>query len=238
MKYLEAASELRKLIRKVNQLQLQKESTVLAHRNCMFLFMEDNALVELDMKEYSNEFVKSSLERYPQVKAFVMTDLASMQVKDQAITYWLYKGYHRDMDKGMVYFQPIDEQGLQKKGSLQYSNLESNIFLPFTAPDVEESSANAMETDEQIAGGKSIVFLIGNMNEDRLLYDIQRLMLESASNVQNHKSISFKFIMNVSKFGGAASAEFRQKLTAIENYAFKVMAVEFPNVRFEFDLES
>ena len=178
------------------------------------------------------------LQQYPTTKAFVITDMAAMPVKEHMLTYWLYKGYHQGMEKGMVYFQPIDQQSLQKQGQLQYSNLEENIFLKHAGPDFEESSCNAMETDEEIEGGKSIVFLIGNMDESRLLYDIERLIVDSANNVQNHKSLSFKFILNINKFGGLPSNDFLGRLNVIEKFAKEQISAEYGNTRFIFELES
>lgn len=237
MHYLEAALELKKLIRKANHLQVQKELSVLDRRNSLFLFEGDKLLAEVNMLEYSNEFVTQTLEKYPKATAFVMTDLASMMVKDHKVTYWLYKGYHVDVEKGMVYYQPIEEQSLKKIGRLQFSNTEANIFLKYSAPDFEESSANAMESDEEIENGKCIVFLMGNMNQERLVYDIQRLIFDSASNVQNHKSLNFKFILNISVFNGNASADFTRKVKDIEEYTKKELKKEYPNCSFQFDLE-
>ncbi|RKD90675.1 hypothetical protein [Mangrovibacterium diazotrophicum] len=238
MIYLKAALELKQLIRKVNHLQIQKESTVLDHKNSMFLFTGGKLLAEKAMDEYSNDFVLATLAKYPEATSFVMTDLATTDLKDRKLTYWLYKGYHVGLDKGMVYYQPIEEQNLRKVGRIQFSNLETNIFLLHQAPDFEESSANAMETDEEIEGGKAIVFLVGNMNETRLLYDIQRLIFDSANNVQNHKSLSFKFILNVSKFGGKSSDDFKKKLNEIELFTRDKVAAEYANARFVFDLEN
>ena len=237
MIYLKAALELKQLIRKVNHLQIQKESTVLEHKNSMFLFAEGKLLSERAMDEYSNEFVQATLAKYPQATSFVMTDLATTELKDRKLTYWLYKGYHIGLDKGMVYYQPIEEQNLRKVGRIQFSNLETNIFLKHQSPDFEESSANAMESDEVIEGGKAIVFLIGNMDETRLLYDIQRLIFDSVNNVQNHKSLSFKFVLNVSKFGGKPSDDFKTKLREIELYTRDQVAAEYANAQFVFDLE-
>lgn len=237
MQYLKEAIDLKKLIRKVNHLQIQKESTVLNHKNSMFLFAGDKPLAELAMEAYSNEFVNATLLKYPQTTSFVMTDLSSTMVKDQKLSYWLYKGYHTGLDKGMVYYQPIEEQSLRKLGRLQFSNLESNIFLKHEAPEFEESSANAMETDEQIEGGKAIVFLVGNMDETRLLYDIQRLIFDSANNVQNHKSLSFKFTLNINRFGGKPSDAFKEKLKEIEKFTREIVALEYANTKFVFDLE-
>ncbi|WP_163717696.1 hypothetical protein [Mangrovibacterium lignilyticum] len=237
MNYLKAALELKQLIRKVNHLQTQKESTVLEHRNSMFLFFSDKPLVELKMAEFSNEFVLSTLAEYPEAYAFVMTDLAATMVKDQKLTYWLYKAYHVGLEKGMVYFQPIEEQSLIKKGRLQYSNMEENIFLKHVAPDFEESSANAMETDEQIEGGKSIVFFVGNMNEPRLVYDVQRLIFDTLNNVQNHKNLNFKFILNISRFGGKPTDDLQKQLKDIERFTKKELAKEYPNTRYVFEIQ-
>ncbi|PTN08012.1 hypothetical protein [Mangrovibacterium marinum] len=238
MQYLEAAIELKKLIRKVNHLQMQKETTVLSHKNAMFLFLNDKSLLEVTMKEFTNDFVNAVLDQHPETRAFVMTDMAAMDLKGQKLTYWLFKGYHRGMEKGMVYFQPIDELSLQKNGRLQFSNLEENIFLRHQAPAFEESSCNAMETEEQQEGEKSIVFLIGNMDENRLLYDIERLIVDTASNVQKHKSLAFKCILNISKFGGLPSNDFLERLNAIEKFTRQEVAAEYGNCRFSFELES
>ena len=237
MDYLEAALELKLLIRKVNHLQIQKESTVLGHKNSLFLFRGSKPLAELPMTEFTNEFVNSALSQYSETTALVMTDLTSMMLKDRQLTYWLYKGYHIQLEKGMVYFQPIDEQSLTKQGRLQYSNLESNLFFKLNAPDCEESTCNAMETDVQEEGAKHIVFFIGNMNEERLLFDVQRLIFDTLSNVQNHKNIRFYFILNISKFGSHPSGAFLEQLKVIDNFTAKYLVPEYPNASFQFDIE-
>ncbi|WP_372775196.1 hypothetical protein [Mangrovibacterium sp.] len=237
MDYLKSALELKQLIRKVNHLQTQKETSVLAHRNSMFLFSGSHLIAEQVMAEFTNEFVQKTLAVYPNATSFVMTDLAATKVKEKTLTYWLYKGYHTGLEKGMVYYQPIDEQSLNKIGRLQYSNLEDNIFLKHSAPDFEESSANAMETEEQIEGSKSIVFFIGNMDETRLLYDIQRVIFDTLNNVQNHKNLNFRFILNITRFGGKTTTEFLAQLKDIEHFVKKELEREYPNVRYVFDLE-
>lgn len=238
MQYLQAAHTLKQLIRHVNHLQVQKEPSVRSHCNSMFLFSNGKPFVELEMTTYTDEFVQSALEKYPETTAFVMTDLASMIVRDRKLTYWLYKAYHVELEKGLVYYQPIDENSLVKIGSLQYSNLEQNIFFKVSAPDFEESSTNAMETDSKEEGTKSIVFLIGNFSEERLSYDIQRLIIESTSNVQNNRGLKFHFIFNISKFREKPSDGFLKELRTIEEYTTKHLLADYPNVRVSFDLDA
>ena len=238
MRYLQAAHTLKQMIRHVNHLQVQKESSVRSHCNSMFLFSNGKPFVELEMTTYTDEFVQLALDKYPETTAFVMTDLASVMVRDRKLTYWLYKAYHVELEKGLVYYQPIDESSLVKIGSLQYSNLEQNIFFKVSSPDFEESSTNAMETDSEEEGTKSIVFLVGNFNEERLSYDIQRLIVESASNVQNHKGLKYHFIINITKFREKPSAEFLKELRSIEKYTTKYLLADYPNVRVSFDLDA
>lgn len=237
MQYLQAAHTLKQLLRHVNHLQIQKEPSVRSHCNSLFLFSHGKPFVELEMTSFTNSFVELALEKYPEAEALVMTDMATMMVRERPLTYWLYKAYHVGLEKGMVYYQPIDESSLAKIGSLQFSNLEPNIFFKFEAPKVEESSVNALESESDEEGVKRIVFLIGHFDEERLLFDIQRLIFDSASNVQNHKGLKFQFVLNISKFKEKPGDDFRLKLQTIQDYLPEFLSADYPNVRVSFDLE-
>lgn len=238
MQYLQSAYSLKQLIRHVNRLQLQKEPSVRWHCNSLFLFTNEKPFVELEMTSFTNEFIESALEKYPEASALVMTDLATMQVRDRALTYWLYKAYYVGLEKGMVYYQPIDKTNLSKIGSLQFSNLEPNIFLPFAVPKIEESSVNALESEADEEGVRKIVFLVGHWDEGRLLYDIQRLILDSASNAQKHKGLKFHFVFNISKFREKPREAFSRELQFITNYIPEFLSSDYPNVAISFDVEA
>ena len=120
---------------------------------------------------------------------------------------------------------------------MSFSNLEDNIFYQVPTQEGEESSCNAIETDENTVKEPSIAFLIGHMNEDRLLYDIQRLILETANNVQKHKGRFFKFTLQVTVFGKKPSEEFKQKLQIIHQKVDQDIKHHFENSSFIFALE-
>ncbi len=236
MEYLQASLELKKLIKEKNELILSRK-TIPGKFNFMFVNKSDGELVELDMASYTNEFVLQTLSEFPESKSFVITDVATMDVKGKQLTYWLYKAYHFEVEKGLVYYQLVDKDTFEPVGELQFSNLEDNIFYKVSAPEFEESSNNAMEADVEIPGKKSIVFLIGNMDESRLLFDIQRLIFETVNNVQRHTTLDFHFIVNVSKFNGTPSPDFLKKVKAIEDFTKEYVTPEYPNAEFVFDIE-
>lgn len=237
MQYLQAAHTLKQLIRHVNHLQTQKEPSVRSHCNSLFLFSHGKPFVELEMTSFTNKFVELALEKYPETEALVMTDMAKMMVRERELTYWLYKAYHAGLEKGMVYYQPIDENSLSKIGNLQFSNLEANIFFKPDIPETEESSVNALEGESPEEGVKLIVFLVGHANEERLLYDIQRLIFDSVSNVQNHKGLKFHFVLNISKFREKPGDIFIHKLQTIQDYVPEFLTTDYPNVTISFELE-
>ncbi|WP_321286153.1 hypothetical protein [uncultured Sunxiuqinia sp.] len=237
MKYLKASIELKKLIEQTNELCLTKNCPVLNQRNFIVLKSDGGEEREIKMKEFSNEFLQTILEENRNSKAFVFTDLAATMVKDQKLTYFLYKGYHSEIEKGLVWFQAINGETAEPTGNLQFSNLEENVFYSVSTPDFEESTSNAMETDEQIEEGKSIVFIIGNHNEERLLHDIQRLIFDTVNNVQKHQGLKFKIILNINKFNGKPTAYFLKQLDFIKEYTHTSIQSEYPNCEFVFDLE-
>ena len=83
---------------------------------------------------------------YENINTFVISDFVTTINNGRKITYYLYKGYNKISDKGLVYFQLIDKETLAPTSELQFSNIEDNIFLKPEIPTTEESSCNAIET--------------------------------------------------------------------------------------------
>jgi len=236
MEYLKAAIELKKFINEINQLITGRDENR-ENPNIMFVKSPDGSVAEVKMTEYTNDFVTETLVSHPNSIAFIITDLATMNVQGQELTYWLYKGYNCQVENGVVYFQLIDKETLAPIGELQFSNLEKNIFYTVEGPEFEESSNNAMEPDEEIEGKKNIVFLIGHFNERRLVYDIQRLIVDTVNNVQRHSGLNFHFIVNISKFNGEPGEEFKNQIKRIEQYTKEFVTPEYPNSEFVFEIE-
>nr|WP_321408916.1 hypothetical protein [uncultured Carboxylicivirga sp.] len=237
MEYLKAAYSLISLIKETNLTLLASTDKLLKSPNYMFIKNNDSIVQEVEMTAFSNEFVNATLTKTPS-HAFVMTDIATMDVKGQKLTYVLYKGYHSILEKGLVFYQIINQETIQPIESLQFSNIEDNIFYQINAPLKEESSCNAMETDKEIKGGKSIVFFIGHMDEERLIYDIQRLIFDTVNNVKNHIKLHFEFIINISRFGGKPSTDLFSHVKAIDEFTQKHLYPEYPNVTFTFEFDN
>ncbi|MCU4166372.1 hypothetical protein [Carboxylicivirga caseinilyticus] len=237
MEYLKAAYSLISLIKETNLTILASTDKLVKTPNYMFIKNNDSIVQEVKMTAFCNEFVNNTLRNIPS-QAFVMTDIATMDVKGQKLTYVLYKGYHSKIEKGLVFYQLINQETFEPIESLQFSNVEDNIFYQIKAPQKEESSCNAMETDKEIKGGKSIVFFIGHMDEERLIYDIQRLIFDTVNNVKNHTKLHFEFIINISRFGGKPSADLLSKVEAIDEFTQKNLYPEYPNVTFTFEFEN
>ncbi|MBS2099019.1 hypothetical protein [Carboxylicivirga linearis] len=237
MEYLKAAISLLSLIKETNNVLLSNIDKLAKSPNYMYFKTSDNNTKEVQMVSFSNEFVNIALEDTPQSQAFVMTDIATMDVKGKKLTYILYKGYHCEIEKGMVFYQVINKETFAPIESLQFSNIEENIFYQVITPEKEESSCNAMETDKEIKGGKSIVFFIGHMDEERLIYDIQRLIFDTANNVKKHNKLQFEFIINISRFGGTPSQHLIEQVKSIEEFTQNSIYQEYPNAKFKFEFE-
>ncbi len=237
MDYLEGAVFLKHLIKSTNSKLLKLNDNGLIVKNKMVIRSVFGKAIEVTMDEFTNEFVKKTLSEYDS-EAFVITDFVTIVDKGQELTYFLYKGYHSIFDKGLVYFQLVNKETLAPIGDLQFSNLEDNIFYPIKVPNYEESSCNAIETDENTTKNPSIAFLIGNMNEERLVFDIQRLIFDTANNVQKHKNRQFKFYLQISVFGNKPSEDFLQQIESINKSVEKHIKPEYPNSTFIFDLDN
>lgn len=238
MDYLKSAIELKELIKATNKKVLAGNIGALNIKNIMLLRLANKDMIEVAMESYTDTFVKHTLNCNSQSKAFVMTDVVVSMVEGKKIAYYLYKGYDAAVEKGQVYFQLFNNDTFEPIGPLQFNNLEDNVFFKVEHANSEESSCNAMETEKKIEKGKSIVFLIGHMDENRLVYDIQRLIFDTVNNVQKHKTINFEFIINISKFGGKPSDELRKQVKAIDAYTQKKVKAAFPNSTFLFEFDN
>ncbi len=237
MEYLEAAVALRAFIKETNNKMLAKTAELMQHPNRMLIKLSKTEVKETMMEAYTNEFVLSTLQSADNTEAFVLTDLAEMEVQGKKLTYILYKGYHAAIEKGLVFFQVIDKQTLEPQGPLQFSNMEDNIFYSIKVSNPEESSCNAMETDKVIKDGKSIVFFIGHMDEKRLEYDIERLIFDTVNNVTKHPRLTFYFILQIAHYGGSPSQELKDEVKKIDAFTQKYIYPEYPNAKFEFEFE-
>ena len=237
MEYLKAALSLISLIRETNSILLKHSVEIVNSPNQMWIKMPEGDSRKVLMDSYTNDFVLYTLDSLKNTEAFVMTDIDAMDVKGQDYIYLLYKGYHRELEKGIVCYQLINKISLAPIGELQFSNMEENIFYTIEAPGVEESSCNAMETDKNVEGGKNIIFLIGHMNEARLAYDIQRLIFDTVNNVTRHPTLNFNFTIHISRYGGKPSSELKERVSSIENFTSQYICSEYPNTQFEFSYE-
>lgn len=237
MNYLESAVVLKKLIAHTNHKLLQINNKAIVEPNLMMIRTNFGKEVEIKMEAFTNDFVKKQLGQY-ESEAFVITDFVTTKQEGQELTYFLYKGYHQLFHMGLVFFQLVNKETLAPIGKLEFSNIEDNIFYQVTSPDFEESSCNAIETKETTVKNPAIAFLIGNMNEERLLFDINRLIYETANNVQKHKNRHFKIHLQISKFGGKPSEDFLKKIEDIKDDVTNYIKPAYPNSTFIFDLEN
>lgn len=237
MEYIKAAVVLKKLIEKANQEIKAKNSTGFDMKNLMIFSKNGDDIETQEMDVFTNGLVNENLKKNPETKAFVITDVATNEVQHKFITYFLYKAYHKSMEKGLFFYQKVNPKTMEFQGDLQFSNLEQNIFLKPDLPAFEESSCNAMETDKHTKEQPEVVFLIGNMNEERLVYDIRRLIVETAFNVLKNTSVKYNFIVHISRFGDAPSNELKNSVKDIEKDTKQLIEQEFPNTTFSFEWE-
>lgn len=233
MEYLKAAVTLNSLIKQANTTLLVNIADSIKSPNFMLIQSRENHSQTILMDSFTNEFVKATLAS-TNSEAFVITDLASMDVNGNKVSYFLYKGYHSLIPQGMVFYQVIDLDNLTPTGALQFSNMEANIFYTVVEPQAEESSCNAMETNKVIENGKSIVFFIGNIHEERLLHDIQRLIVDTIHNIKKHNKLAFQFIIHIERYGKKPSQQFREAILALDAFTKIHIYPEYPNANFEF----
>ena len=236
MEYLKAAVELKALISESNKILLEQwnKNTV---TNNMLLKNANHPIKKIRMDTFSNDFVEATLASNTNTDAFIITDLVTMPVQEQPLTYILYKAYHKNIEKGLVCYQVIDKKTYTPNGPIQFSNLEDNIFFNAPAPEAEESNCNALETGEQTIKRKKIAFLIGHTHEERLLHDVQRLIFDTANNVSKNNTVNFHFIIQISKYGTAASEGFIKKVNEIDAFVKDAIKPIYNNLAFEFDID-
>ena len=234
MMYLQATSDLKKFIADSVKIFMHGISQGNRDFNQIYLSIEDK-IKHQNVPEFNNEYILELLKTYPVATSiFMITDKATTTIQGKEITYFIFKGYHELVESGMVYYQIIDKDKLTPIGELQFSNQETNIFYEVKMPDFEESSCNAMETDDSGKDHKKIVFFVGNMNEERLLFDIERLIFTTLNNIQKHESLKFTFIINIARFGGEMSNSFTAQLEKIKELS-KMVLKDHPNVNLLFE---
>jgi len=237
MQYLQAALSLKSFIEESNTVLFQNKETLKANPNRMRIQMGNDSIQEIEMKCFTNDFVQKTLQSIQGSNAFIITDISSKNINGKKYFYMLYKAYHSKIEKGLVFYQMINEDSLSPSGSIQFSNLEDNIFYSIEEPEGGESTCNAMETDKVIENGKSIVFFIGHTHEKRLAYDIERLIFDTVNNVTRHPKLHFSFIIQISVYGGNISGSFIDQLNEIEEFTKKYVYPEYKNATFDFIIE-
>ena len=233
MDYLETAVALKQLIAKTNEVLLDKNKGELTVPNKMLVRTNFGNVIETTLGAFTNVSVRDALKEY-ESEAFVITDFVATEQQGQELSYFLYKGYSRVFDKGLVFFQLVNKETFEPVGKLEFSNIEDNIFYEVIGPKHEESSCNALETKDNTAKNPCVAFLISHMNEERLLYDINRLIFETANNVQKHKNRNFKFIIQIDKNGGELSEQFKVEIDKMAQSLEKNFKPEYPNCEFVF----
>lgn len=186
------------------------------------------------MERFADDYILEQLNCMPECTFLVFTNLVSTRIKGDVLTYFLYKGYSKLTEKGFVYYQVVNNDDLSPIGKLLFSNFEDNIFFKSLAPDVEESSCNVIEAVGSTATNKKIVFLIGNLNEERLLFDIEHLIVTTTFNSKKHASFNFHYIVSVSIFGHKISNDFTIKLENIK-IACNALVENNENLKFSFE---
>lgn len=237
MELIKAALSLKQHIEDTNAKLVEKNKDGLVLKNVMALKSNCGEVKAISMDSFTNIFVEDVLNSKKDTEAFVISDLAAMEVKDQVITYFLYKAYHKKLEKGLVFYQMINPDTMQINGDLQFSNLEENVFFKAPQPDFEESSCNAIETDNHTKDAPEIAFLIGHTNEERLSYDIQRLIIETAHNILKNPNVNYRFILQISVFGSTPSKEFEATVQDLEKATTELIEPAFRNAKFIFELE-
>ena len=233
MSYLQATLDLKKFIS--DSVTIYMNEIACGNRDFNQIYFNIKGKIEhRNIVEFNNEHISELIKDCPDASIFMITDKATTTIQDQEITYFIFKGYHDMVESGMVYYQIIDKYKFSPNGDLQFSNQETNIFYDVHMPDFEESSCNAMETNDSGKDHKRIVFFIGNLNEERLLFDIERLIFTTLNNIKNHNSLRFTFIINIARFGGEMSSTFFNRIDGIKNTTKKILKDQ-PNVNFVFE---
>lgn len=80
MEYLHAALSLRSLIKETNHFFLENTQKLRNSPRRMRVVSVEESVKELIMDDFSNEDVRSNLKELDETKAFVVSDIASMEV--------------------------------------------------------------------------------------------------------------------------------------------------------------
>lgn len=233
MKYLQETKELQNFITEINEKVIENKIIDSSLPNHLFLKSE-NKSNHLKMERFADDYILEQINSTPECTFLVFTNLVNTRVKGDDFTYFLYKGYSKHTHKGFVYYQVVHNEDLSPIGGLQFSNFEDNIFFKSLAPDFEESSCNAIEAVGSTATNKKIVFLIGNLNEERLLFDIEHLIVTTTFNSKKHSSFTFHYIVSISVFGHKISNDFTIKLENIKT-ACNALVESNQNLKFSFE---
>ena len=233
MKYLQETQELQKFITEINEQVIENKLIDSSLPNRLFLKSE-NKSTHLKMERFADDYILEQINAMPECTFLVFTNLVSTRIKGDDLTYFLYKGYSKLTEKGFVYYQVVHNHDLSPIGELLFSNFEDNIFFKSLAPDFEESSCNVIEAVGSTATNKKIVFLIGNLNEERLLFDIEQLIVTTAFNSKKHSSFTFHYILSISVFGHKISNDFIIKLEKIKT-ACNALVENSSNLKFSFE---
>lgn len=233
MKYLQETQALEKFITEINEQVIKDKLIDSSLPNHLFLKSE-NKSSHLKMERFADDYILEQINSMPKCTFLVFTNLVSTQIKGNVLTYFLYKGYSKLTEKGFVYYQVVHNDTLSPLGELLFSNFEDNIFFKSLAPDFEESSCNVIEAAESTATNKKIVFLIGNLNEERLLFDIEHLIVTTAFNSKRHSAFTFHYLLSISIFGHKISDDFTMKLENIKT-ACNALVENSSHLKFSFE---
>lgn len=236
MDYIKAAAALKQLIKFTNSHLTESNKIAFDQPNLIVLkTLSDPPSINY-LNEFTNDAVKKAVSEAHNCSLFVITDVATMNIKGKKLTYYLYKGYHKMLEKALVFFQPISESTFLPIGNLQFSNIEPNIFFETSAPNYEESSCNALETKNHSKEKPEIAFLIGHTHIKRLTYDIQRLLIDTVNNVSKNPQTNYKFIIQASLFGAKENDGLQNALSNIESDTKKYIEPEYTNAKFQFEI--
>ena len=236
MDYFKAAVILNQLIKSTNNKLLAQYKTGIVEEKQMAIRSNFGKIIYQSVSKTNLEFVKKNIEEFNS-EAFVISDFIISHSNNSEMTYFIYKGFHKLIDKGLIFYQLVDKYNLNPIGDLQFNGFEENIFYTVDAPNFKECTYEVLERDENTIKAPSIDFMIVYKVEERLIYDLQRLIFKAANNALKHKKCMYKFHVRITALDSKISSQFIAEVEAISKTLQQILAPEYPNSTFIFELD-
>ncbi|TLX73060.1 hypothetical protein E9993_16500 [Labilibacter sediminis] len=237
MEFFKAAVILNQLIKSTNTTLLNDYKTENHQKNQLFIRSNFGKIILHPIEKSNPEFIKQTINEFNS-EAFILANLINTHKEDHDISYFIYQGFHKLIDQGLVYIQMVDPYTHSAVGDLQFYSLEGNIFYPIISPNIKESTYEVKKREESTIKCPSVSFSICHHNEERILYDLKRLILKSANNAQKHKNCQYTYHIQINLENNKMSPQCIKAIKTLEQSIQQDLLPEYPNSTFIFTIDN